>query len=863
MSTNISVLVVEDSDDDCELLLRELKKGGFDPVWRRVETSDSLAEALEQRSWDVIFADYTMPGFSGTRALSMVRGSGSDAPFIFVSGTIGEDIAVAAMRAGAQDYIMKNNLRRLIPALERELRECGARRKHARVEAKRRAAERRYRNILTIAADAVITIDEAQCITLFNQGAERMFDYRAEDIMGRPLEVLIAPRFGALLRRHIEEFGRSREPARYLYDQDQIFGVRHGGAEFPVEASLSKLVEDGRTAYTVILRDITQRKRAEEEVHLLRDVTVAAANADNVDDALQGALQKICEHAGWTFAQAWLPDLTGRSLLCHAVYHRPADELRAFHAANRNLRLAKGAGLPGRVWDTGEPIWLPDVAREPGLLRVPSARRARLCAVLAAPVIAENKVAGVLEFFAREQRAADPRLMRIIAAVGAHLGTVLQRKRTEERLHHLAHYDPLTNLPNRLLFADRLRQAILEAKRSEQLVGVIFLDVDRFKTINDSLGHGVGDQLLQAIAQRLSACIRACDTVARLAGDEFTFVLTNLSHVQDIERVARSLLDSFSQPFEVAGTELYSSASIGITICPLDDSSVDGLLKNADIAMYRAKERGGSSYEYYAAHMTRRARTRLALENALRRALDREQFELFYQPVVAQPDGAVTGVEVLLRWRHPERGLVAPDEFISVAEETGLIVPIGEWVLRNACQQYRGLGVANLRLAVNVSLRQFERGRLLQQVNRVLSETHFDPARLDLEITETLLMQDSRRVVQAMRELGAQGMHFSVDDFGTGYSSLAYLKHLPIARVKIDKSFIRDVQSDPNDAAIVNAIISMARNLGLGVVAEGVENADQLRFLRDLGCDEVQGYCFSPPLSLRRCKKFLQRAQCR
>ena len=857
----LRVLVVEDSDDDCVLLLRELKRGGYAPSCRRVDTPEALVEALDGQEWDIVFADYTMPQFSGTQALSLVRGRGLDVPFIFVSGTIGEDTAVSAMRAGAQDYIMKGNYKRLLPAVERELREIALRREQTRTEAERRSAEERFHNILTIAADAIIAVNEDQRITLFNRGAERVFGYRAEEITGQLLDILLPSRFVKAHRQHIQDFSLGADEARSMNDRREIQGRRKNGEEFPAEASISKLTENGRTTFTVILHDITERKRAEQELRLLQGITQNANEAGDVHAALAVTLNKVCETTGWDLAQTWMPGPGGLTMECGPAWYCRSSGLEKFRTASLSFVFGPGEGLPGRVWSSKQPAWVPDITRDANFVRAEMAHAAGLKTGIWIPVLADKEMVAVIEFFAREPREQDARLIQLVSAVAAQLGSVIQRKHTEERLHYLAHYDPLTGLPNRVLFTDRLRQAIIEASRHERLVGVVFLDLDRFKTINDSLGHGVGDLFLKAVAERLAGCVRAGDTVARLAGDEFTLILADMGHMGHAARVAQKILDGIAHPFHIAGHELYASASLGITLYPPDEHNIEGLLRNADVAMYRVKERGGNGYEFYAADMTSNAQARLALENALRRALDRKEFELHYQPLVDLDSGRIKGVEALIRWRRPEHGLVPPGEFIPMAEETGLIVPIGEWVLRTACRQYHEYNPVDgppLRLSVNVSPRQFGRGEILNLVTKILDETGFDPGQLDLEITETLLMQNAEAVLEVMHELGALGVHFSIDDFGTGYSSLSYLKHLPIGRVKIDKSFVNDIPVDPNDAAIVSAIISMARSLGLKVIAEGVETEAQLEFLRARGCDAIQGYYFSRPVPIGELARMLK-----
>ena len=427
---------------------------------------------------------------------------------------------------------------------------------------------------------------------------------------------------------------------------------------------------------------------------------------------------------------------------------------------------------------------------------------------------------------------------------------ITDRKRAEDQLVYLAHHDELTGLANRTLFHDRLQQAMIEAERHERLVAAVFMDLDRFKNVNDTLGHGAGDQLLKAVAERLLGAVRRGDSVARLSGDEFTIVLSDMAHVDDAARVAQKILDIFTLPFHIDGRDLFIGASLGITIFPSDTRDVETMLSNADIAMYRAKEAGRNNYQFYAAEMTTQAFERLGLDGALRLALERGQFLLHYQPIVGAANGNIIGVEALIRWQHDELGLVLPMQFIPLAEETGLIVPIGEWVLRTACAQlahWRAAGFPELRLSVNLSVRQFRDKNLIHTMSSALRAADIEAHCLDLEITESILVEGPGPL-DTLRELSGLGVEFSIDDFGTGYSSLSYLKRLPIDTLKIDKSFVHDMPGDADDTAIVIAIIAMAHSLGMRVVAEGVETQEQRQFLHTQGCDAMQGYYFSKPL---------------
>jgi diguanylate cyclase (GGDEF)-like protein len=440
------------------------------------------------------------------------------------------------------------------------------------------------------------------------------------------------------------------------------------------------------------------------------------------------------------------------------------------------------------------------------------------------------------------------------------IATAIDRKATEERLTYLAQFDPLTELPNRSLFLDRLRRAMEHAQRNRCRVGVVFADLDRFKIVNDTMGHSTGDKLLVQVAQRLQRCVRSCDTVARLGGDEFAFILTDLAQAEDATLVAEKVITALSLLFELEGQEIYISASLGISIYPGDGTDADGLLRNADTAMFQAKEQGPAIYRFYLPQMNERAVARLKIETQLRGALARREFVLHYQPKASLVSGEITGFEALLRWQHPTHGLVPPLQFISVLEDTGLIVSVGEWVVRTVCEQiktWQNQGLSLYPIAVNLSARQFQQQDLDSCVGETLQITGIDPHLLEFELTESILMKEAETTANALQNLKAFGVQISMDDFGTGYSSLAYLKRFPLDVIKIDRAFIRDVTTDPDDATIAVAMIKLAHSLGLKVVAEGVETKSQLDFLIKHGCDEMQGFYFSRPLPLESASQAL------
>ncbi|HRP98144.1 MAG TPA: EAL domain-containing protein [Rhodocyclaceae bacterium] len=428
---------------------------------------------------------------------------------------------------------------------------------------------------------------------------------------------------------------------------------------------------------------------------------------------------------------------------------------------------------------------------------------------------------------------------------------ISERKASEERIRYLAEHDALTGLPNRLRLHERLAQAILTAQREHRRLALLFIDLDHFKNINDTLGHHVGDQLLRVVAERIVQCVRATDTVSRPGGDEFTLLLPDIAGPDDAARVAEKVLDALARPYSIDGRQLMISASVGIGLYPDDGADIAALMRSADLAMYHGKESGRNAYHFFRAEMNERVHERMALETALRRALKNGEFLLHYQPQIDSATRRIVGVEALLRWQDPEAGLVSPARFIPLAEETGLILPLGAWVLKEACRQNRAwqaAGLPALPVAVNISALQFRQRQFVELVADALAASGLTAACLELELTESIMMDAAERHLEVLEAIRDMGIRMAIDDFGTGYSSLAYLKRLPIDKLKIDQAFVRDVATDPDDAAIVGAIIGLARNMKLEVIAEGVESEAQLDFLRRGGCDQVQGYLFSPPL---------------
>lgn len=541
----------------------------------------------------------------------------------------------------------------------------------------------------------------------------------------------------------------------------------------------------------------------------------------------------------------------------------------------RNVRLSvdperpEGRGMSGTAFRTRQPCISNDYLNDDrvsafhAIVRSDGARSGA-----AFPLVVHDQPVGVMIYMSTEPGTFTPEFVELLQRLADNVSFAMEnfdradeKNKADERIEYLASHDSLTDLPNRETFNALLREAIDSAQRRDHRFALLFIDLDRFKVINDSLGHEAGDLLLLEVANRLRGALRASDVVARLGGDEFVVILDQCGEIEDVQRIATDLLAALAQPMQLAGHECHTTASIGVAMYPANGSDAQTLTKNADMAMYLAKEDGKNGYRFFSNEVKTQSIERLSLESALRRALEREQFSLNYQPKVDMATGQITGVEALLRWTHPELGSVSPAQFIPLAEETGLIVPIGRWVLNEACTQamtWQRRGLLPLSMAVNLSPRQFADEHLLQDVDEALAASGMSPVLLQLEVTESMMMRNVGRALKVLDSIQSRGIRLAIDDFGTGYSSMSLMKHFPIDTIKIDRSFVRDLPQDSEDQAIAQAIISMGKALGMTVVAEGVENAEQEAFLRTHGCDEMQGFLISKPLPAREMAELLR-----
>ena len=811
MTPPICVLHLEDSPIDSALIRHTLQAERAHCEIVRVKGPGDFLEALRGHRFDLILCD-------GLSALRLAHEAQPGIPVIIVTGTLDEDQAVDCVKAGATDYVLKGRLQRLGPAVTRALREAAELRERRQVEDALRQSERRLQLALEASEVSVWEFDLETGHVAFSRELGPFLGYAAQEVPARieAWEALTHPDDLKRLRVALAKHYRGETPRLEVE-----YRIRAKTGEWHWLQTVGRTVRRDAQGRALLMsgthHDVTERRRAGEMLRLQELAIDAATNAILIVDAQAHDYPVVHMNRAFERTTGYRADeVIGRN--CRFLQREDRDQPDL-----GRLREAIAAGEETSV--------LLRNYRKDGTLFWNN--------IHISPLRNDD---GVVTHFVGIQ------------------SDVTEIKQYEAELEYRANYDGLTGLANKNLLNDRLAHAISLTERSAGRFALLYLDLDRFKIINDSLGHASGDAMLKTIALRLKACVRDSDTVARLGGDEFAVVLNDVEHTSSVAAIATKILGEVDQPLTIDGRDVFTSASIGVCIFPDDGTDSDALLKHADTAMYRAKQAGRNQLCFYTEDLATGALERLQLESDLRRALAGHELELHYQPRLNLVTGRITSLEALIRWRRGGADLVLPGEFIPVAEETGLIVPIGEWVLRTACGQMRmwcDAGHMDMRVAVNLSPRQFRQPDLAATIRSILKETGLQSRHLELEITESVAMHDPQSTQRVLEQLSEIGVCHAIDDFGTGYSSLAYLKRFPIDYLKIDQSFVRGVPDDTDDANIVRAIIALGKSFELTLIAEGVETDEQCAFLNAHGCHEIQGYLFCKPLPPRELVQIL------
>ena len=799
--------------------------------------SEALRLLTPDHKFDLVLTDLRVPGMDALEFIRETQQRGIELPFIIVTGKGDEAMAVVILQLGAYDYIVKRDgyLMQLPHSIDHALHhfhldqtarrlntelaalnatlvdEVEARTAHLRREMElRRASEVSYQHLIETTHDLVHSISADGKFIFVNNAWCKALGWSREEALKLDFRQLVKPAQLAHCQSHFLEL-----PHGGSISHIETTFIAKDGHEIMVEGNLSSIFIDGAFAGTQgFFRDVTERKRAEAQLKLAAKVFEQSNEAFLIADADNNIV--MVNHAFTVITGYSEAEVLGKN---------PHLLSSDFHDEN----------FYRTMWDCIDTHghWQGELLdrRKDGCLYSKWLSISRV-------LDAQGHVVNYIGIFS----------------------DITQHKQDQEHIQQLAHFDALTGLPNRILLNDRISHALSMAQRNHTQLAVMFLDLDHFKNVNDSLGHRIGDALLVQVAKRLSSVIREEDTVSRFGGDEFILMFQDIN-TDGAAHVARKLLESIAQSYQIEQHDLVITSSIGIAMFPADGDNFESLSKCADVAMYRAKHDGRNNYRFFTQEMQAYSARRLKLETALHHALERDQLCLHYQPQMSLANGRIIGAEALLRWQHPELGMVSPSEFIPIAEDSGLILSIGEWVLRTAVHQMKSWmdsSMAPMIIAVNLSAVQFRHPDLPELITQILDEVQLPPQYLELELTEGVSMDDPLGAIAVMDRLHDRGIRMSIDDFGTGYSSLSYLKRFRVYKLKIDQSFVRDITDDPEDKAIVSAIISLANSLGLQTIAEGVETSGQLAFLREQGCDEAQGYYFSKPLLAEQFEAFVQ-----
>jgi diguanylate cyclase (GGDEF)-like protein/PAS domain S-box-containing protein len=852
----VKVLLVEDEANDAELVLRLLKRSGLACEGRRVDTERDFRLQLDEFQPHVVLSDFSMPLFDGMAALAVAHHSHPHIPFIFVSGTIGEEYAIRALKNGATDYVLKHDLGRLRPAVDRALQDAKSASEQRRMRAALRHSELRFR-LAASTGDVWDWTVETGDAYISHQWKHRL-GYEDHEIENTATawQALLHPEDRDIVLQAFRDHLGKKAP----YDVEYRARTRAGEYRWSHAKGQAVWNDGGRATYMAgSVVDITERKLAEIKVRRLNRVYAVLSGINwlivhtHDRNELFREACRVSVNSGH-FLLAWIGMVDGPARrLVPVAWSGIADD----HVQHLPLDLAADqpgpCGVPRRVVEERRPVIIEDTAREPGglVLREKLNLRFRSFAIL--PIVVSGQVFGTLALYAAEPGFFDEAEMRLLLDLTNDIAFALDHIDKAEKLNYLAYYDALTGLANRALFNERLAQFVEAAKREQHKLAVLSVDIDRFKVINDTLGRQAGDELLKQVAQRLLKRSAEAGQLARVEGDHFSIVIPEVVSEENLARdVMLRAHEYFGAPFQIGDSELRVTARFGIAVFPNDGDDGETLFRNAEAAVKKAHARGERCL-FYTQEMTEKIAGTLALENRLRQALEKKEFVLYYQPKVDISTRRILSVEALIRWKSPEHGLVPPVEFIPLMEETGMIMEVGAWALGQAAHdhlRWTDLGIAHPpRIAVNVSQIQLRKKDFVDTVRDAIAEGT-DPTGIDLEITESLVMEDIEANIQKLNMIRSLGPSIAIDDFGTGYSSLSYLAKLPVQTLKIDRSFIITMLQEPHTMTLVATVISMAHSLGLKVVAEGVETEAQAAVLLLHGCDEMQGYLYSRPLPL-------------
>ncbi|STX52315.1 inner membrane protein PLUS sensory box protein LssE [Legionella busanensis] len=833
----IKLLIIEDKKGNSTLIqgfLSSIKKFEF-----RVITLSKLKQIIKNLDeFDIIIMDLGVNKKTIIAASKKLTPLVADIPIIIISDLENEQLALSAFKEGIQDYLLKtevtpNSLARAIHyAIERE-------------KVKQSTCE--LAAIVENTFDAILSVTTQGIILNWNSAAEQIYHYSAEEIIGQSFQLLFPEERYSEFKKIVQQI----EAGAKIINYETILKSKKGNllnvtlTISPLEAKFNKV-----TSAAIIIHNITKAKLHEQQLAIQYRVTSALSEAPNLDYAAHNILKTICEIFDWQVGELWALDQQKDELYSVSFWYAN-ENYHELSKINHGKKCTIGKRLPGLIWQLKKPHWIINLKNHAIAEEAKPFIKKGLRSFFGLPIIYNREVIGVIVFFSKFLDIPNINLISVFTNIGSHIGMFIKRKRAESELLYLAEHDVLTGFRNRASLENDLNRAILNTKVQQNMLGVCYIDLDNFKKINDMMGHDYGDLLLKEVANRIRHNVRSLDIISRVGGDEFVIILPEVKQKNDIGLIAQNLLNVLEKPFNLRKKKFHVTASIGIAICPTDGENFTTLIKNADMAMYYAKIHGRNRYQFYAHAIEAFTQQKLTLESNLHKALKKQEFILYYQPQVEVKTGRISGLEALIRWNNGSNQLIYPKQFISLAEESSLMIPIGEWVLHTACYQiksWKNEGLCkDINIAVNISVQQLD-FQFIERLKTILKSTHIKPTYLEIEITETALMGLKDSNIATIKKLKELGVKLSIDDFGIGYSSFVHLKDLMIDVIKIDQFFISQLANDENCQAIVKAIIAMANSLNVKVIAEGVETKEQLKILKKFGCNYYQGYLFSKPL---------------
>lgn len=849
MNDSLTILIVEDNPGDARLI--QVLIAEENTIHCNFQFAKTLSEALiilSKSKIDLILLDLGLPDSQGIETFRKIKNHILYIPIIILSGLLDQSVALECLKEGAQDYLSKGEFDG--KTLSRTIAFSMERKNILNKFLK-------YAAVIEASTDAIYGKDLNGVVTLWNKNAEKLYGYTAEEMIGQNISKIIPENLKNESSQLIKMIQSGKLIESYATNR-----VTKSGVVIDVIINAAPVFDDLKNiiGISIVSRDVSKIKDNEEILAIQLRIMKSLSESVDLNSAAHNVLKTICEILSWPVGEIFAIDQHDRVLRCVSIWHT-VEISPEFEEINNSMTFHLGEDLPGYVWKQGETVWLTDLNQFSLGRQLQKLHPNKLKNCLGFPIVYKNEVLGIFLFFNDDKYELNIKFKFMFASLGGEMGVFIKRKRMEGDLLFLAEHDTLTGLANRKKFEINLAREITESQYTNKKVAILFLDLDFFKNVNDSLGHEAGDILLQVVAKKLKNSVRELDTVARFGGDEFAILLPDVMDLEIVQKIATTILNSIAKPINIKNHEIFVTASLGISIYPSDGKTPQKLLRKADRAMYAVKESGRNNYQFSHDLQGDNSRKSIFLETEVHHAIYKKEFVLYYQPIVEVATMDVVGIEALIRWHRDDGKILLPDQFIPAISQSKLIVKIGDWVLQTASEQFARWGASSLKfVSINLSVQQFSKD-LIPLINDIISNTKINPKQIILEIVESTVMTHSEMNIDLIDQLKRIGVSISIDDFGTGYSSLAYIKYFKIDMLKIDQSFIQDLPDNPNAIAIVSAIIAMSKALNITVLAEGVETKEQLDFLKEKGCDLFQGFYFSKPMPEERLIAFLEKIQ--